>query len=119
MIRRACPICGAFIARVSAKCKKCLTEFDVSEMDLVGRVELAQRAGTSPSVIDVWRRRHASFPAPIVDLAMGPVWDWPSVEAWLAIPRPNGRPSKASLAVDHFGEVYRRAIATVGDPEAE
>jgi hypothetical protein len=85
--------------------------------DLVGLAELAQRAGTSPGYVRVLRRRHADFPAPIVELAMGPVWDWATVEAWFAKRRPNGRPSKASLAMDRFGEVYRQAVATVGDPD--
>lgn len=60
--------------------------------DLVGLAELAQRAGTSTGYIRVLRRRHADFPAPVVELAMGPVWSWATVEAWLAQRRPNGRP---------------------------
>lgn len=30
-----------------------------------------------------WRRRYADFPKPVAELHTGPVWWWPSVEAWL------------------------------------
>ncbi len=59
---------------------------------LVGLAELAQRAGTSTGYVRVLRRRHADFPAPVVELAMGPVWEYSVVEAWLAKRRKNGRP---------------------------
>lgn len=62
---------------------------------MVGRSEIAGRAGTSVGMIDAWRRRHADFPAPLVILAGGPVWAWPDVEAWLARPRLPGRPRKS------------------------
>ena len=62
--------------------------------DPVGVAEIARRAGTSPGMVRNWRRRHADFPIPLAELAMGPVWDWPEVEAWLAKPRPMGRPPK-------------------------
>ena len=62
--------------------------------DHVGLAELAERAGTSPGYIRVLRARHADFPAPLVTLKMGPVWDWREVEAWLSLRRPNGRPRK-------------------------
>ena len=62
--------------------------------DLVSVTEIAQRAGTTPGTVHTWRRRHASFPAPIVTLAVGPVWHWSDVARWLAIPRPPGRPRK-------------------------
>ncbi len=63
--------------------------------ELVGRVEIAVAAGVAPNTVDAWRARHADFPTPIVDLAMGPVWRWSDVEAWLEKPRPTGRPRKA------------------------
>lgn len=66
-------------------------------LDLVGVTEIAQRAGVaSINVVYMWRKRHANFPPPYVELAMGPVWLWESVEAWLAKPRPNGRPRRVA-----------------------
>jgi hypothetical protein len=49
----------------------------------VGISEIASRHGTTPGTIRSWRHRHDDFPAPIADLAMGPVFDWHAVEAWL------------------------------------
>lgn len=59
---------------------------------LVGVTEIAERAGVRPDTVHAWRARHATFPAPAEDLAMGPVWWWSDVAAWLAIPRRPGRP---------------------------
>lgn len=67
----------------------------VSTSDLVGLSEIAARSGTPLPTLKRWRRR-PDFPAPLVTLAAGPVWDWPTVAAWIAIPRPMGRPRKAS-----------------------
>jgi hypothetical protein len=61
--------------------------------ELVGRVEIAERAGTSPGMVDTWRKRHRTFPEPYAALASGPVWEWSDVEAWLRIPRASGRPA--------------------------
>jgi hypothetical protein len=63
-------------------------------MDLVSVTEIADRAGTTPGVVHQWRRRHADFPKPVAVLAIGPVWDWSPVAAWIAQPRKNGRPPK-------------------------
>jgi hypothetical protein len=60
--------------------------------DLVSVTEIAQRAGTTAGTVHSWRRRHLDFPAPVASLAIGPVWQWPHVAAWLAQPRPSGRP---------------------------
>jgi hypothetical protein len=62
--------------------------------DLVGTSEIAERAGVKVNTVHSWRQRHADFPEPAVRLASGPVWRWPDVFAWLAIPRPNGRKPK-------------------------
>jgi len=62
--------------------------------DLVSVTEIAQRAGTTPGMVHSWRRRHPDFPPPVAQLAIGPVWDWPPVAAWLARPRRTGRPRK-------------------------
>ena len=64
--------------------------------DLVDVSAIAERAGTTPGTVHQWRRRHPGFPAPVVTLAVGPVWRWEDVEAWLAKPRlRTGRPRKA------------------------
>lgn len=51
--------------------------------DPVGISEIAERHGTTPGTIRSWRHRHADFPEPIADLAMGPLFDWHEVETWL------------------------------------
>lgn len=62
-------------------------------IDIVSVTEIAQRAGTTPGTVHSWRRRHADFPAPAYELAVGPVWHWASVAEWLAKPRVRtGRP---------------------------
>ena len=53
------------------------------DLDLVGETEIAGRAGVKAQTVYVWRRRHADFPAPDVELAMGPVWRWERVAGWL------------------------------------
>lgn len=52
--------------------------------DLVGIAEIAARAAVEPITVHSWRRRHRDFPAPVVRLAMGPVWRWADIEAWIA-----------------------------------
>jgi transposase-like protein len=51
--------------------------------DPVGITEIAKRHGTSPGVIRSWRRRHADFPGPIAELAMGPLFDGNEVDEWI------------------------------------
>ncbi|CAN5771664.1 hypothetical protein BH23CHL7_BH23CHL7_05680 [soil metagenome] len=52
--------------------------------DLVSVAEISARAGRPVNTIQSWRRRHGDFPAPVVQLAAGPVWNWPVVESWIA-----------------------------------
>jgi hypothetical protein len=66
----------------------------MTDLDLVDISEIAKRAGTTPGTVQTWRHRHADFPAPLVQLRIGPVWDWPPVAAWLAKDRKPGRPRK-------------------------
>lgn len=54
-----------------------------SPPELVGLREMAARSGRSINTIQSWRRRHRTFPAPYVELAAGPIWEWRAVEAWL------------------------------------
>jgi hypothetical protein len=65
---------------------------EAGELGFVDASAIAGLASTSVGVVHQWRRRHASFPAPIVVLAIGPVWLRDEVAAWLATPRANGRP---------------------------
>jgi hypothetical protein len=51
--------------------------------DLVSVSEVAARSGRSVNTIQSWRRRHADFPAPSVELAAGPIWLWSDVGAWI------------------------------------
>ena len=62
------------------------------ESDLVGVAEIAARSGHPTSTIQSWRRRHPGFPMPFAHLASGPVWRWPSVEAWI-----RGEPRRPGL----------------------
>ena len=66
----------------------------MSDQDLVDVTEIAQRHGTTPGTVHSWRRRHPDFPAPVAELAIGPVWEWPAVSAWLSQRRPQGRPPR-------------------------
>lgn len=51
--------------------------------DLVDLTAIAEMANTTPGTVRSWRYRHPDFPQP-VQLAVGPVWQRPDVEAWLA-----------------------------------
>lgn len=51
--------------------------------DLVGTVEIAQRLGVADhNVVNTWRRRHPTFPAPLTTLRHGRIWSWTEIEAW-------------------------------------
>ena len=67
-------------------------------LDLVDMSAIADRAGTTPGMVRQWRYRHADFPAPLVALAIGPIWDWPAVRDWLARPRRPGRPRRIGIS---------------------
>jgi len=51
--------------------------------DLVGIIEIANRAGVKKDAVHKWRKRYAGFPAPVVMLAATPVWEWDDVARWL------------------------------------
>ena len=65
----------------------------IDPADLVGVAEIAARAGVAKATVMSWRRRHDDFPTPVVILAGGPVWDWPTVDAWRKTLRSGRRPS--------------------------
>ncbi len=56
---------------------------EAGHAELVSVAELAARSGRSVNTIQSWRRRHADFPAPNVELAAGPIWVWSDVTAWI------------------------------------
>jgi predicted DNA-binding transcriptional regulator AlpA len=50
---------------------------------LVGANEIAERLNVKrPQVVHDWRRRHAEFPAPVIERSKTLLWLWPEVEAW-------------------------------------
>jgi hypothetical protein len=56
----------------------------MTEQELVGVAEIAERAGVTPAAVANWRVRHDDFPEPLVQLRSGGVWDWEHVARWLA-----------------------------------
>jgi hypothetical protein len=66
-------------------------------VDPVGVPEIAQRLNANPSSVYRWRLRN-DFPAPIGQLASGPVWEWADIERWACEIRPTikrGRPRRS------------------------
>ena len=51
-------------------------------MDIVDRAAIAARLGTTPGTVKSWEHRPVDFPSPLVRLAIGPVWEWETVEQW-------------------------------------
>lgn len=45
---------------------------------------IAERAGVERKTVHAWRDRHEAFPAPLLMLGTGPLWDWLDVEEWLS-----------------------------------
>ena len=52
--------------------------------DIVSVAEISERADRPISTVQSWRRRDRTFPRPLVELAAGPIWRWPDVNAWIA-----------------------------------
>lgn len=50
---------------------------------LLGVSEVANRLGVKVNTVQVWRRRHPDFPKPLTDLAGGPIWWAPDIDAWM------------------------------------
>lgn len=100
------------------------------ERDLVGVSEIAARSGHPTSTVQSWRRRHPGFPTPFAHLASGPIWHWPSVEAWIrAEPRRPGllrgqiamapdfdAPAVTTRSRDRLGPDFRHARPEPGPP---
>lgn len=72
--------------------------------------EIARRANTTPGMVHIWRTRYPTFPAPLQELSIGPVWRWEDVVPWLSRQRRKGSIRVMSL---------RTAAAESGIPESE
>jgi hypothetical protein len=108
--------------------------------DLVGRLEIAERAGVKLATVDTWRRRYGTtppsgsagsppgrarledpFPEPIGTISGTPVWLWQEIERWLeAKPRTPGRPSRPTVQapIAPLPDRLRRAIRANRDEES-
>ncbi len=56
----------------------------MQEEDLLGLTEVAATAGVTKQVVANWRHRDASFPAPVAELAAGPVFNSSQIRSYLA-----------------------------------
>src|ERR1039458_7772088 len=56
----------------------------MSDLHLIGLYEIAVMADVTPSAVANWRNRFADFPAPVVDLKSGPVFNGTQIRTWLA-----------------------------------
>lgn len=63
-------------------------------LELGGTAEVAAAGRVALATVHSWRARHASFPAPLLVLRGGPLWDMAGVREWLAVERRPGRPAK-------------------------
>lgn len=68
-------------------------------MDPVGVAEIAERAAVDVGTVHAWRSRHDDFPPPLAALRAGPVWTWATVERWLRLRPPVGRPRRYHAGV--------------------
>jgi predicted DNA-binding transcriptional regulator AlpA len=50
---------------------------------LLGVTEIAARLGVKPNTVSIWRYRHPTFPQPLTNLSMGPVWWTGDVDKWV------------------------------------
>ena len=60
-------------------------------LDLVGRREIAERAGTTPALVAAGRRGPPAVARPQGIVPGTPLWRGGAGAAWLARPRPTGR----------------------------
>lgn len=56
----------------------------MAKSDLVGLQEIASIASVTASAVANWRKRFPDFPAPIVELKSGPVFQESQIQSWLA-----------------------------------
>ena len=77
-------------------------------LPLVGKTEIAMRAGVLQGVVYDWRNRYPDFPAPVAELRMGWVWWWPEVEKWL---KNTGRRTDANWTLEQVNKHSRHKQA--------
>lgn len=63
---------------------------------LVGPAEIGELLGVDANTVNVWKVRHAQFPAPVRRLRSGDIWDRREVIAWAAA---TGRYSTGTTSV--------------------
>jgi hypothetical protein len=51
--------------------------------DPVGRTEIAERCGITPSAVDNWRAKYPDFPLHRWTVGGKRVFNWPDIQAWL------------------------------------
>lgn len=51
-------------------------------MHLVGPAEIGELLGVDANTVNVWKVRHAQFPAPVRRLRSGDIWDRREIIAW-------------------------------------
>jgi hypothetical protein len=56
----------------------------LADETLVGLHEIADAIGVTKQVVYSWRVRFPSFPKPLADLRMGPVWKWGALKGWVS-----------------------------------
>jgi predicted DNA-binding transcriptional regulator AlpA len=56
----------------------------------VGVAEIAKMAGVTSAAVCNWRKRYLTFPKPVVDLRLGPVWSHFEISYWLQMYKSGG-----------------------------
>jgi len=52
-------------------------------IEYVGVAEVAEMAGVTNSAVCNWRRRYLTFPKPVQELALGPIYNKDDIKSWL------------------------------------
>jgi hypothetical protein len=75
--------------------------------ELIGLHEVAAMANVTTSAVANWRKRFPDFPAPVVDLKSGPVFQGAQIKAWLA--------KREGKELDSASRYYDQLAARRGD----
>ena len=76
-LRKGCVRCTHLL------CTMFTGHFMADEKDFVGINEIAEMASVSKQAVANWRARSSDFPAPVANLASGPVFHRSQVRTWL------------------------------------
>jgi predicted nucleic acid-binding protein len=97
--------------------------------DLVSVSEIAARTGHPVNTIQSWRRRHSDFPAPIAQLAAGPIWSWGPIKDWIEARDRSRLTAAVNRVIDDIGadaasdpfaaEAARRLLQSADDSGSE